>query len=102
VIDGKIFIDNQSREQVNSQINNFELGELKYRVTKDNICSDYELSFSNVADDLIGEIIIGPKSRTTTADVEFILSTYGYNPTKIDNLYDQRCVYIRRLNLSYR
>ncbi|WP_195638221.1 hypothetical protein [Enterocloster bolteae] len=54
MIDGKIFIDNQSREQVNSQINNFELGELKYRVTKDNICSDYELSFSNVADDLIG------------------------------------------------
>ena len=73
MIDGKIFIDNQSREQVNSQINNFELGELKYRVTKDNICSDYELSFSNVADDLIGEIVIGPKSRTTTADVEFIL-----------------------------
>lgn len=102
MIDGEIFIDSQSVEHVNSQISNFELGELKYRVTKDNICSYYELSFSNVANDLIGEIVIGPKSRTTTADVEFILSTYGYNPTKIDDLYDQRCVYIRRSSLSYR
>lgn len=101
-MEGMILTDNSSLEVVNSKIKNFRISDLKFRVSGNKICSYYELSFLPIANDIIGEIIIGPKSEVTTADVEFILSIYGFNPTNTKDLYDQRSIYIRKSNLTYR
>lgn len=87
IVDGMMYIDSNFSEIINSKVKNFKLSKLKTRVVRESICSYYELSFMPVHNDIIGEIIIGPKSKVTTADIEYILSLYGYNQTDIEGVY---------------
>ena len=99
--DGRyIFID-KGRSRIDKDIKEFQLGERKYRISRGNIISYYELSFERIKDDIIGEIVLGPKCSVKTSDVEFLLSSCGYNRVKKDT-YDQRKIVIHRSNISYR
>lgn len=100
--DGRIFY-RKVDEFVNSEIEIFKLSQLKHRVSNNKICSYYELSFAPIADNIIGEIVIGPKSGVTTSDIEYLLSSCGYNVSgHSENAYDHRSIYIRHSLLTYR
>lgn len=100
-LDGQILFDGNLSEELSRVNASFHLSDLKFRSMKGKICSYYELSFAHVANDFIGEIIIGPKSQVKTADIEYLLSAYGYNMTSEKNTYDQRSIYICKSSLTY-
>lgn len=96
------FIKNsKGREEIEKRIRDFKLSEAKYRVGAEGIISYFDLSFEPIMDNIIGEIVLGPKCKMTTADVEFLLSSWGYNCIE-ENIHDQRSIYIHHSELSYR
>lgn len=99
--EGKFIHNLNGRKQIQNSIKDFKLSEMKYRVGSEGIVSYFELSFEPIADEIIGEIILGPKCKMTTAEVEFLLSSWGYNCLG-NNTYDQRSIYIHHSDLSYR
>lgn len=64
------------------QTKNFSLSELKYRNARSNLQGYYELSFSPISDQIIAEIIIGPKCPLSAADVYIFLAANGYHAHK--------------------
>lgn len=96
------FIKNpKGRAEIEKRIRDFKLSEAKYRVGAEGIISYFDLSFEPIMNNIIGEIVLGPKCKMTTADVEFLLSSWGYNCIE-ENIYDQRSIYIHHSELSYR
>lgn len=91
----------KGRAEIEKRIRDFKLSEAKYRVGAEGIISYFDLSFEPVMNNIIGEIVLGPKCKMTTADVEFLLSSWGYNCMG-ENVYDQRSIYIHHSELSYR
>ena len=51
--------------------------------------------------DIVAEIVLGPKCKISTADIEYLLSAWGYYRVQ-KNLYDQRSIHIYHSRLSYR
>lgn len=98
---GKFIENPKGRKDIEGRIKDFNLSERKYRVGMEGIISYYELSFEPIMDQIIGEIIIGPKCKMSTSDIEFLLSSWGYNNVR-NNMYDQRSIYIHHSGLSYR
>ncbi|MCF2705204.1 DUF2971 domain-containing protein [Enterocloster clostridioformis] len=93
--------NSKGRAEIEKRIRDFKLSEAKYRVGAEGIISYFDLSFEPVMNNIIGEIVLGPKCKMTTADVEFLLSSWGYNCVG-ENVYDQRSIYIHHSELSYR
>lgn len=56
----------------------FGLSNLKYRISRGTLQGYYELSFDSIADDLIAEIIIGPKCPLTEEDIFLFLAANQY------------------------
>lgn len=93
--------NSKGRAEIEKRIRDFKLSEAKYRVGAEGIISYFDLSFEPVMNNIIGEIVLGPKCKMTTADVEFLLSSWGYNCVG-ENVYDQRSIYIHHSELSYK
>lgn len=93
-------LDSRGKKAVEG-IKEFYLSELKTRTNKEGIVSYYELNFSNVKDEIIAEIVLGPKCKLSQTDVEFLLSINGFNGIG-NNQYDQQKILIRKSKLSYR
>ena len=51
--------------------------------------------------DIVAEIVLGPKCNMSTADIEYLLCARGYNRVQ-KNVYDQRSIHIYHSRLSYR
>ncbi len=98
---GKFIENPKGKIDIEDRIKDFKLSDRKYRVGMEGIISYYELSFEPIMDEIIGEIIIGPKCKLSTSDIEFLLSSWGYNNVR-KNIYDQRSIYIHHSGLSYR
>lgn len=99
--EGKFIENPKGKKDIEDRIKDFKLSERKYRVGMEGIISYYELSFELIMNEIIGEIIIGPKCKLSTSDIEFLLSSWGYNNVR-KNVYDQRSIYIHHSGLSYR
>ena len=69
-----VSLDTSIRHQFSLYENVFSLSDLKYRTTRGTLQGYYELSFDAIADDLIAEIIIGPKCPLTEEDVFLFLA----------------------------
>ena len=100
-VNSQYLIDNCAQDEIRNRIKDFSLSELKYRVGREGIISYYELSFEPVMNDIIAEIVLGPKCKMSTADIEFLLSSFGYNCIG-NGVFDQRSIYIHHSRLSYR
>lgn len=61
------------------------LSDLRYRIARDQLQGYYELSFAPIKDELISEIIIGPKSLVQEEDIYLFLAAYGYHEKEMDN-----------------
>ena len=60
---------------------------LEYRYTKNNIISYMDLNFSDyIEDDLIAEIVIGPKSKIEEADIFQVLLHYLNESINMENV----------------
>lgn len=58
--------------------------EPKYRVANGKLVSYRELCFSNIKQDFVKEIWIGPKADVELRDVKQVLERYQYYNTEID------------------
>lgn len=83
------------------KIKELYLSDIKTRVNKEGIVSYYEWHFDNVKDDIIVEIVLGPKCKLSQTDLEFLLSINGFNSIG-NNQFDQQKIMISRSNLTYR
>lgn len=83
------------------KIEEFKLSGIKTRVNKEGIVSYYEWNFDNVKDDIIVEIVLGPKCKLSQSDLEFLLSINGFNSIG-DNQFNQQKIIISKSNLTYR
>lgn len=50
----------------------------KYRISNNRLSSYYELSFENIREHIISEIILGPKCQTDPSDIRLFLQDNGY------------------------
>jgi len=76
-----------SSPRINHSFGGFEFLETQFRCAGGKIISYLEMDFSQVKQDIIKEIRIGPKSKITPRDVRNMLSVYGYygdTPYNID------------------
>lgn len=64
----------------------FKLSDRKYRISNNRLSSYHELSFDDIREHIISQIIIGPKCQTDPADIKMFLKDYGYD----DNIRIQR------------
>lgn len=69
--------NSKGRAEIEKRIRDFKLSEAKYRVGAEGIISYFDLSFEPVMNNIIGEIVLGPKCKMTTADVEFFIKFLG-------------------------
>lgn len=100
--DGGVFTKAISEfESLEEKVTQFKLSDMKFRVGAEGIISFFELSFEPIMNDIIGEIVLGPKCKMSTADIEFLLSAWGYNCIG-NQKYDQRGIYIHHSELTYR
>lgn len=56
----------------------FSCSDLKFRSLQNNICSYYELGFEKCKEDIIKEIILGPKCQIEKRDLKILLRKYMY------------------------
>lgn len=100
-IDAKYNVPRDLHKRIKNQVDGWKLSDLEYRVNSSGIVTYYDLSFEAVMNDIIAEIVIGPKCKMSTADIEYLLCGWGYNCIE-KNVYDQRNIYIHHSCLSYR
>lgn len=75
--------------------------EPKYRVANGKLVSYRELCFSNIKQDFVKEIWIGPKADVELRDVKQVLERYQYYNTEIDYNMEEP-ILITRSSSSYR
>ena len=80
-----VYLDRGRQEYFKTQTHDFELSALKYRIARNQLQGYYELSFAPIKDELISEIIIGPKSLVQEEDIYLFLAAYGYHEKEMDN-----------------
>lgn len=98
-------IDNSMCEK--TEISSFSLSQLKFRISPVGLQSYYELSFEHIKDNLITDVIIGPKCIATIKDIYFFLAANGYhvvsqNSTSVLNTFSQSELSIRKSDITYR
>ena len=75
---------------------------IKFRCTgapSDSIVSYSAINFNKVKQDLISEVVIGPKAKIDDADLRMFLISLGYGIS--NNGYDNSHVIIRKSNATY-
>lgn len=80
---------------------NIIFSEPKYRVANGKLVSYRELCFSNIKQDFVKEIWIGPKADVELRDVKQVLERYQYYNTEIDYNMEEP-ILITRSSSSYR
>lgn len=99
--DGKYKYGGETDLMMNRIVKHWKLSRILQRISGGKIITYYELGFEEIMNDLIAEIVIGPKCKMLTSDVEYLLSIWGYNCVEKD-IYDHRDIYIHHSELSYR
>lgn len=84
------FMDYSSSTEINKHMKEFSLNDVKYRVWSSGFKKYYELSFDNVKDKIVKEIIIGPKCELQEKDVEELLSREGYTLAGLNKIKIRR------------
>lgn len=80
-----VLVDHGRQEYFETQTHNFKLSDLKYRIARNQLQGYYELSFTPIKDELIREIIIGPKSLVQEEDIYLFLAACGYHEKALDD-----------------
>lgn len=80
-----VYLDRGQQEYFKTQTHDFELSALKYRIARNQLQGYYELSFAPIKDELIREIIIGPKSLVQEEDIYLFLAACGYHEKALDD-----------------
>lgn len=79
---------------------NFSFSKINYRVAHKQIIPYIEMNFSQIKQQLIKEIWIGPKSKITISDIVHLLNFYGYYDGIAHN--SEHPILIRESSCSYR
>lgn len=79
----------------------FQLSEKKFRVSNHKLSGYYELSFSNIKNDIISSILLGPKCLSTKQDIENFLNENGYETETRDSKEDVKYISINRSEITY-
>lgn len=66
-----------------SETLSFLRNKIKFNVTDNDICPYVPLEFSEIGNDVVKEIWIGPKSKITQKDMKLYLSQHGYQNIEI-------------------
>lgn len=80
-----VLVDHERQKYFEEQTHDFKLSDLRYRIARDQLQGYYELSFAPIKDELISEIIIGPKSLVQEEDIYLFLAAHGYHEKEMDN-----------------
>ena len=85
----------------------FSLSPLRFRTSPVGLRSYYELSFNQIKDNLITEIIIGPKCAATVKDIYLFLAANGYHvvsqdSTSIFSSFSEPEIIVSKSNITYR
>lgn len=80
-----VYLDRERQKYFEEQTHDFKLSDLRYRIARDQLQGYYELSFAPIKDELISEIIIGPKSLVQEEDIYLFLAACGYHEKALDD-----------------
>ncbi|NFF79735.1 DUF2971 domain-containing protein [Clostridium botulinum] len=76
------------------EFNGYKINPIKFNVRNDKIIAYADIDFSSeIVNNIIKEIVIGPKSKIKENDIYYLLMAYGYNDSDI---------FIRRSEATYR
>lgn len=77
-IEWRIVFTSEAGRKVNFNECGYKIQNPNIRVSKGNIVAFYELDFSDIKQDIIKSIVVGPKSKVTKTDLVKLLFTCGY------------------------
>ena len=73
-----VFLTKPGINKICNKIDGFQFLTPKFRASDSKIISYLEMDFSKIKRDIIKEIVIGPKSKVTKADIMDVLAISGY------------------------
>lgn len=94
-----IYLSKPGNPKPDSDINDLQFSETKYRCSNGKIISYMELDFSRIKRDFIKEIWIGPKAKVSKKDIAELLAASGYYEGGIYG--DRKQIKIHKSSSSY-